>query len=168
MCNFEYVKLSNFMDSKQLISRALKKEFLSADEGQFLYENTPTADLMFIANELRQIQVPGNKVTWQIDRNVNTTNACNANCKFCNFFHKRHCYSKSKENIKKELNKLISKYKNPISDKKIRQVVSTNNCITDGFCYALATGTFNTKNVNKKQLKGVSQQLARKSHMNTE
>lgn len=71
------------------------------------------------------------------------------------------------ENIKKELNKLISKYKNPISDKKIRQVVSTNNCITDGFCYALATGTFNTKNVNKKQLKGVSQQLARKSHMDT-
>ena len=35
MCNFEHAKLSNFMDSKQLISRALKKEFLSADEGQF-------------------------------------------------------------------------------------------------------------------------------------
>jgi cyclic dehypoxanthinyl futalosine synthase len=25
-------------------------------------------------------------VTWQIDRNVNTTNVCVANCKFCNFF----------------------------------------------------------------------------------
>ena len=42
------------MDSKQLISRALKKEFLSADEGQFLFQNTPTADLMFTANELKK------------------------------------------------------------------------------------------------------------------
>ena len=79
------------MESKQLLERALKKEFLSAEEGQFLYENVPTADLMWTANELRQIQVPGNVVTWQIDRNVNTTNACTANCKFCNFFrHPKH------------------------------------------------------------------------------
>ena len=91
MCNFELTKLSNFMNSKQLLERALKKEFLSAKEGQFLFENTPTADLMFVANELRKIQVPGNIVTWQIDRNVNTTNACTANCKFCNFFrHPKH------------------------------------------------------------------------------
>jgi len=91
MCNFEDTKLSKFMDSKQLLERALKKEFLSAEEGQFLFENTPTAELMFVANELRQMQVPGNAVTWQIDRNVNTTNACTANCKFCNFFrHPKH------------------------------------------------------------------------------
>jgi cyclic dehypoxanthinyl futalosine synthase len=30
--------------------------------------------------------VPHGKVTWQIDRNVNTTNVCIANCKFCNFY----------------------------------------------------------------------------------
>ena len=41
---------------------------------------------MWIANELRLKAVPGNIVTWQIDRNVNTTNMCVANCKFCNFF----------------------------------------------------------------------------------
>jgi len=80
-----------FMDSKQLIAKALKKEFLSAEEGQYLFENTPTAELMWAANELRQMQVLGNIVTWQIDRNVNTTNACIANCKFCNFFrHPKH------------------------------------------------------------------------------
>ena len=80
-----------FMESKQLIAKALKKEFLSKEEGQFLFENLPTTELMDIANALRQIQVPGNVVTWQIDRNVNTTNACNANCKFCNFFrHPKH------------------------------------------------------------------------------
>ena len=41
---------------------------------------------MFIADELRKKQVPHGKVTWQIDRNVNTTNVCIANCKFCNFY----------------------------------------------------------------------------------
>ena len=66
MCNFEDTKLSKFMHSKQLLERALKKEFLSSEEGQFLFENTPTAELMFIANELRQIQNPGNVVTWQL------------------------------------------------------------------------------------------------------
>ena len=91
MCNFGNAKLMIFMESKQLIAKALKKEFLSKEEGQFLFENLPTTELMGVANALRQMQVPGNVVTWQIDRNVNTTNACNANCKFCNFFrHPKH------------------------------------------------------------------------------
>jgi cyclic dehypoxanthinyl futalosine synthase len=41
---------------------------------------------MMVADELRKKQVPHGKVTWQIDRNVNTTNVCIANCKFCNFY----------------------------------------------------------------------------------
>jgi cyclic dehypoxanthinyl futalosine synthase len=32
--------------------------------------------------------VPGNVVTWIIDRNSNTTNVCIANCKFCNFYRR--------------------------------------------------------------------------------
>ncbi|MDB3926913.1 MAG: CofH family radical SAM protein [Flavobacteriales bacterium] len=74
------------MNSDQLLKRALAFEFLTAEEGQFLFENVPTAELMWVANELRKIQKPDGLVTWQIDRNVNTTNACIANCKFCNFF----------------------------------------------------------------------------------
>lgn len=74
------------MNTDALLKRALAFDFLSAEEGQFLFENAPTAELMYIANELRKIQKPDGKVTWQIDRNVNTTNACIANCKFCNFF----------------------------------------------------------------------------------
>jgi len=79
------------MNRKDLIYRALKSEFLSAEEGQFLYEYIPVSELMWVANELRKKHHPSNIVTWQIDRNVNTTNACNANCKFCNFFrHPKH------------------------------------------------------------------------------
>lgn len=51
-----------------------------------LFERAPLAELMFVADELRKKQVPHGKVTWQIDRNVNTTNVCVANCKFCNFY----------------------------------------------------------------------------------
>jgi cyclic dehypoxanthinyl futalosine synthase len=69
-----------------LLERALKFEFLSVDEGLFLFENAPLTELMYVADELRKKQVPHGKVTWQIDRNVNTTNVCIANCKFCNFY----------------------------------------------------------------------------------
>jgi cyclic dehypoxanthinyl futalosine synthase len=70
-----------------LLNRALKSEFLSIEEGVFLFENAPSAELIFVANELRKIRKNGsNKVTWIIDRNLNTTNVCTANCKFCNFY----------------------------------------------------------------------------------
>ena len=74
------------MQLNDLYKRALNFEFLSVQEGVYLFEHAPTADLMHIANELRKIQVPHGKVTWIIDRNMNTTNVCIANCKFCNFY----------------------------------------------------------------------------------
>jgi cyclic dehypoxanthinyl futalosine synthase len=74
------------MELANLYQKALNFSFLSVEEGMFLFEHAPLADLMQIANELRKTQVPHGKVTWQIDRNVNTTNVCIANCKFCNFY----------------------------------------------------------------------------------
>lgn len=76
------------MNVNELLERALQFDFLTKEEGVFLYHQAATADLSFVANELRKIQVPHGKVTWQIDRNVNTTNVCIANCKFCNFFRR--------------------------------------------------------------------------------
>ena len=74
------------MDLSALYKKALNFEFLSVDEGLELFEKAPLNDLSFIANELRKKQVPHGKVTWIIDRNMNTTNVCIANCKFCNFY----------------------------------------------------------------------------------
>jgi cyclic dehypoxanthinyl futalosine synthase len=74
------------MQLQDLYTKALAKEWLSVEEGVFLFSKAPTAELMQIANTLRKQAVPHGKVTWQIDRNVNTTNVCLANCKFCNFF----------------------------------------------------------------------------------
>ncbi|HKR06071.1 MAG TPA: cyclic dehypoxanthinyl futalosine synthase [Bacteroidia bacterium] len=74
------------MTTDSLLNKALQFEFLSKEEGAFLFRNAATSELAFAANELRKIQKPGGKVTWIIDRNVNTTNVCIANCKFCNFY----------------------------------------------------------------------------------
>jgi cyclic dehypoxanthinyl futalosine synthase len=74
------------MDSSGLYGKALAGEFLTVEEGAWLFRNAPLSELMYAADELRKKQVPHGKVTWQIDRNVNTTNVCIANCKFCNFY----------------------------------------------------------------------------------
>jgi len=76
------------MNINDLLQRALNLEFLTAEEGVFLFENAATAELMHVGNQLRQHHVPGNTVTWIIDRNSNTTNVCIANCKFCNFYRR--------------------------------------------------------------------------------
>ncbi len=75
------------MTVDSLLKRALNSEFLTIEEGVFLFEKAPSAELIFVANELRKIKKKNSpKVTWIIDRNVNTTNVCIANCKFCNFY----------------------------------------------------------------------------------
>lgn len=74
------------MQLADLYNKALDFQFLSVEEGMFLFEHAPLTELMFAADTLRKKQVPHGKVTWQIDRNVNTTNVCIANCKFCNFY----------------------------------------------------------------------------------
>ncbi len=75
------------MQIDKIFNKALILEPLSLDEGMLLYEKASTSELMAVANECRQKQVPGNEVGWIIDRNVNITNVCVSGCKFCNF----HC-----------------------------------------------------------------------------
>ncbi|MEZ4687841.1 MAG: CofH family radical SAM protein [Bacteroidia bacterium] len=76
------------MNTSDILQKALQLEFLSEEEGIHLWHNAPLADLVYVADEIRKIKKAGltDIVTWQIDRNVNTTNVCVANCKFCNFF----------------------------------------------------------------------------------
>ena len=74
------------MELNNLYQKALSFKFLTVEEGVYLFEHAPLAELMYVANELKIKQVPHGKVTWIIDRNLNTTNVCIANCKFCNFY----------------------------------------------------------------------------------
>ena len=63
---------------------------ITEDEALFLYEQAPVNTLMTLADASRQQHVPGKGVSWQIDRNVNITNACISGCVFCNFHCKLH------------------------------------------------------------------------------
>ncbi len=74
------------MHKDDLLSKALREEMLTLEEGVLLFEQAPLAELMYVAHTLRMKKVPHGKVTWIIDRNLNTTNVCIANCKFCNFY----------------------------------------------------------------------------------
>lgn len=95
----------------ELLHRALGRDFLSAEEGVFLLENAATAELMYVGHQLRQQQVPGNTVTWIIDRNSNTTNVCIANCKFCNFYRRpghEESYITSIEEYQQKIDELFA------------------------------------------------------------
>ncbi len=70
-----------------LYKKSLDLQPLTDEEALYLYEQAPLAELMNVANKLRQHHVPGMGVSWQIDRNVNITNVCISGCKFCTF----HC-----------------------------------------------------------------------------
>ncbi|HVB03307.1 MAG TPA: cyclic dehypoxanthinyl futalosine synthase, partial [Chitinophagaceae bacterium] len=88
------------------IGKALNREYLSPGEGVYLYENAALAELMQAADILRKQQVTHGLVTWQIDRNVNTTNVCIANCKFCNFYRvpgHPEAYITSREQYRKKI-----------------------------------------------------------------
>lgn len=74
------------MNTEELLQRALKSDWLSIEEGEFLFENAALNQLIWVADTLRKEKKKSDVVTWMIDRNVNTTNVCIANCKFCNFY----------------------------------------------------------------------------------
>ena len=75
------------MNTDSLLSKALDLQPLLLEEGVFLYHHARLSDLSLVAHEIRmKKKTESDVVTWQIDRNVNTTNVCVANCKFCNFF----------------------------------------------------------------------------------
>ena len=61
-------------------------EPISVEDATILYSDASLNDLMFVAMERRQAKVPGNLVTYLIDRNINYTNVCTINCHFCSFY----------------------------------------------------------------------------------
>lgn len=78
------------MDATKIYQKALNLDFLTLEEGMFLYEQVPVSELMWLANEIKHkiLKERAANVSWIIDRNVNITNVCIAQCKFCNFYRK--------------------------------------------------------------------------------
>ncbi len=53
-----------------------------------LYETAPLLELGTLADQARWTLHPANAVTYIIDRNINYTNVCVADCKFCAFYRR--------------------------------------------------------------------------------
>jgi len=70
----------------QILARVHDGGRISYDEGLLLYEHADLLELADAANARRQQLVPGDLVTYLIDRNINYTNFCVTDCQFCNFY----------------------------------------------------------------------------------
>jgi cyclic dehypoxanthinyl futalosine synthase len=70
----------------QILAKVHEGQRISYDEGLYLYEHAELLDLGEAANARRQQLVPGDVVTYLIDRNINYTNVCVTDCQFCNFY----------------------------------------------------------------------------------
>jgi len=73
----------------QIFEKACNLLPIETEEGEYLYNNVPLAELIFLADRIRKIHRPGKDVGWIIDRNVNITNVCFSQCSFCNFCRKK-------------------------------------------------------------------------------
>ena len=73
-------------DIRAILERSLCGRELSIDDGIALNEarGTDLHALCLVADELRRQQV-GDRVTYVVNRNINFTNVCIKNCKFCAF-----------------------------------------------------------------------------------
>lgn len=61
---------------------------LADEEAQLLFEHAQLPELSVAATRARQRLNPGTTVSYIIDRNINYTNACLADCDFCAFYRK--------------------------------------------------------------------------------
>jgi len=67
------------------LEKASRGDRLSAAEAVILHDQADVNELGALANRRRQQQVPGHLGTFVIDRNISSTNVCEAGCKFCAF-----------------------------------------------------------------------------------
>ncbi|MBQ0080581.1 MAG: CofH family radical SAM protein [Alistipes sp.] len=75
----------------KIFQSILEGRAITKEKALVLYLNAPCGEIAYVADELRKkVKKDSNIVTWQIDRNINTTNVCISSCRFCNFHRKPH------------------------------------------------------------------------------
>ncbi|MBI1279689.1 MAG: dehypoxanthine futalosine cyclase [Anaerolineaceae bacterium] len=70
----------------QILAKVHEGKRINYDEALYIYQHAELLDLADAANARRQQLVPGDTVTYLIDRNINYTNVCVTDCQFCNFY----------------------------------------------------------------------------------
>jgi cyclic dehypoxanthinyl futalosine synthase len=76
------------VDSTEILEKAPAGNRLTEEEAELLFTQAALPELSVAATKMRQKLNPGKLVTYIIDRNINYTNACLADCDFCAFYRK--------------------------------------------------------------------------------
>ena len=75
-----------------MLSRIANKtesgSLLTTDEALHLLTKADLLQVGKLADKIRQVHHPENRVTFVVDRNVNYTNICQSQCRFCAFYRK--------------------------------------------------------------------------------
>ena len=93
---------------KPILDRVEKGERIGAEDATILMDEAPFQELGRVAAKKRQVQVPGNIATYVFDKNLNTTNVCVVDCKFCAFYtnpENKRGYTRTPEQILEEAKK---------------------------------------------------------------
>jgi len=94
-----------------LLEKALAGERLSLEEGTVLLEEAELLELGRTADQIRQRLHPRGRVTYIIDRNINYTNVCTCQCRFCAFYRRPNdadAYILSKDALFHKIEETIS------------------------------------------------------------
>jgi len=65
-----------------------KKRRVNPEDALYLFKNKSLLELGRMADDARKEKHPGNIATFIVDRNINYTNVCTSECKFCAFYRK--------------------------------------------------------------------------------
>ncbi len=71
---------------KRISRKICQGELLNRAEALFLLTETDLLEIGQLADGIRRKKHPHNRVTFVVDRNVNYTNVCQSQCKFCAFY----------------------------------------------------------------------------------
>ena len=74
--------------AEEILEKAVAGERLNAEEALEVYEQSPLRSLGLAADRIRRRRHPDNWGTFVVDRNINYTNACVADCSFCAFYRR--------------------------------------------------------------------------------
>ena len=85
-------------------------ERINAEDATNLMDEAPFQELGRVAAKKWALAVPGNLATYVFDKNLNTTNVCVVDCKFCAFYtnpENKRGYTRTPEQILEEAKKQL-------------------------------------------------------------
>ncbi|MEA1961688.1 MAG: cyclic dehypoxanthinyl futalosine synthase [Bacillota bacterium] len=76
------------MNTQNVLNEAVSGKRLTEEEFEYLFYQGDLLSIARAASEVRDRRFPDNVITFVVDRNINYTNICNCQCKFCAFYRK--------------------------------------------------------------------------------